>query len=66
MVYHAFVVEMTQNSETRSERRERKRRKRRRMGVSGASVRKLQDIILRRSRDARRPRSAGGARRKPE
>lgn len=38
---------------TRGERREKKRRRRRKMGVTGASVRTLQDIILKKSRDAR-------------
>ena len=36
------------NSDTRGERRERRRRSRRKMGVSGRSVRILQDIIRRR------------------
>lgn len=44
---------MREEYTTRGERRERKRRRRRNMGVSGASVRKLQDIILKKSRTAR-------------
>ena len=43
---------MREEYTTRGERRERKRRRRRNMGVSGASVRKLQDIILKKSRTA--------------
>ncbi len=39
---------------TRGERRENKRRRRRKMGVSGASVRSLQDIILKKSREAKK------------
>ncbi len=46
---------------TKGERRENKRRRRRKMGVSGASVRSLQDIILKKSRDAK-PKSASDAR----
>lgn len=36
------------NSETKGERRERRRRSRRKMGISGRSVRVLQEIIRRR------------------
>ena len=50
---------MNEDYTTRGERRERKRRRRRKMGVSGASVRTLQDIILKKSRDAK-PKSESG------
>ncbi len=39
---------------TRAERRERKRKRAREMGVSGRSVRQLQDIIRRKADEARR------------
>ena len=39
---------------TRAERRERKRKREREMGVSGRSVRQLQDIIRRKADEARR------------
>ena len=42
---------MQEEYTTRGERRERKRRRKRNMGVSGASVRTLQDIILKKSRN---------------
>ena len=44
---------------TRGERRENKRRRRRKMGVSGGSVRSLQDIIIKKSRDAKAKTNAG-------
>ena len=50
---------MQEEYTTRGERRERKRRRRRNMGVSGASVRTLQDIILKKSRNARAKTNAG-------
>ncbi len=40
---------------TKGESREGKRRKRRRMRVVGRSVKALQDIIMRKARDARKP-----------
>lgn len=52
---------MNEDYATRGERREKKRRRRRKMGVSGASVRTLQDIILKKSRGAK-PKSAPGLR----
>ena len=50
---------MQEEYTTRGERRECKRRRRRNMGVSGASVRTLQDIILKKSRNARAKTNAG-------
>ena len=47
---------MEQHIQTKGERRESKRRKRRKMGVSGSSVRRLQEMILKKSRDASRQR----------
>ena len=47
---------MEQQMPTRGERRENKRRKRRSMGVSGSSVRRLQQIILDKSRKNARKR----------
>ena len=52
---------MNEDYTTRGERRERKRRRRRNMGVSGVSVRTLQDIILKKSRGAK-PKSTPGPR----
>ena len=43
---------MERHAQTKGERRESKRRKRRKMGVSGSSVRRLQEVILKKSRNA--------------
>ena len=49
---------MTENTETKGERRERKRRQSRKMRVTGVSVRKLQEIIFKKSRDSGRSQAA--------
>ena len=49
------------DSETKGERRERRRRSRRKMGVSGRSVRTLQDIIRRRAQQRSTGRNRGRA-----
>ena len=43
---------MTEEQPSKAERREHKRRKSRRMGVSGRSVRQLQEIIRRKAEQA--------------
>lgn len=43
---------MSEEEPTKSERRELKRRKARKMGVSGRSVRQLQEIIRRKAEEA--------------
>ena len=53
---------MTENSETKGERREQKRRQSRKMRVTGASVRKLQEIIFKKSRDSGRSQSTSQSR----
>lgn len=50
---------MPAHFQTKADRRDRKRRSARKMRVSGASVRKLQDIILKKSRAANARRSEG-------
>ena len=49
---------VTENTETKGERRERKRRQSRKMRVTGVSVRKLQEIIFKKSRDGGRSQAA--------
>ncbi len=48
--YHSQT--MSEERQTKSERREEKRRKDRKMGVSGRSVRQLQEIIRRKAEQA--------------
>lgn len=47
---------MAQDRQTRGARRENKRRKRRQMGMSGSGVRRLQELLLRKSRGVYRQR----------
>ena len=53
---------MPAHFQTKADRRDRKRRAARKMRVSGASVRKLQDIILKKSRAAGIARRSEGRR----
>lgn len=50
--YHSDMVKEDAHEPTKAERREQKRRKSRRMGVSGRSVRQLQEIIRRKAEQA--------------